>query len=185
MRLLAIDTASEACSVGVVDGERTITRSEIAGRGHAERLMGMISAAMAEAGLAIADLDRIAVTVGPGSFPGVRVGIAAARGLALASGVRAIGLATLAVHAGAARALVGARPVLSVVAAGRGELYGALYAADGGEIEPPRAASAQSLAALAAGDAVLAGSGADLILAALPMDTRATVAHHISDARGW
>jgi tRNA threonylcarbamoyl adenosine modification protein YeaZ len=177
MRLLAIDTASDACSVGVVDGDRVFALSGDAGRSHAERLMGMIATAMAEAGLAFADLDRIAVTVGPGSFTGVRVGIAAARGLALVAGTPAIGLTTLAVHAAEARQALGPRPVLAVVAAGRGELYGAVYDADGRELEPPRAASAQALAAFADGGTVVAGSGADLILAALPMDTGVTVAH--------
>ena len=180
MRLLAIDTASEACSVGVVDGTRVYTRSEDAGRGHAERLLGMIEAVMKEAGLAFADLDRIAVTVGPGSFTGVRVGIAAARGLALVTGTPAIGLTTLAVHAEEARLALGPRPVLAVVTAGRGELYGALYDADGREMEPPLAASAQVLAAFAAGETVVAGSGADLVIAALPMDTGVTVAHRRS-----
>jgi tRNA threonylcarbamoyl adenosine modification protein YeaZ len=179
MRLLAIDTALEACSVGVVGGERVFVRSEDAGRGHAERLMGMIQATMAESRLAFADLDRIAVTVGPGSFTGVRIGIAAARGLALVSGTPTVGVATLAVHAEEAR-IAGAGPVLVAIAAGRGALYGALYAADGRELEPPRAASAQSLAALVAGDTVLAGSGADLVVAALPMDTRIVVAHRRS-----
>ena len=180
MRLLAIDTALEACSVGVVDGERVFARSEDAGRGHAERLMGMIQATMAESGLTFADLDRIAVTVGPGSFTGVRVGFAAARGLALVSGTPSVGLATLAVHAEEARIAAGVRPVLAVIAAGRGELYGALYAADGRELESPRAASAQSLAALVSGDTVIAGSGADLVVAALPMDARVDVAHRQS-----
>jgi tRNA threonylcarbamoyl adenosine modification protein YeaZ len=180
MRLLAIDTALEACSVGVVDGERVFVRSEVADRGHAERLMGMIQATMAESGLAFADLDRIAVTVGPGSFTGVRIGIAAARGLALVSGTPTVGLVTLAVHAEEARIAAGAGPVLVAIAAGRGALYGALYAADGRELEPPRTASAQSLAALVAGDTVLAGSGADLVVAALPMDTRIVVAHRQS-----
>jgi len=180
MRLLAIDTALEACSVGVVSGDASFARSENVGRGHAERLMGMIEATMAEANLAFRDLDRIAVTVGPGSFTGVRVGIAAARGLALVTGVPAVGIVTLAVHAEEARALRGARPVLAVIAAGRGELYGALYAADGHEQAPPRAASAQVFAALVGRDTVIAGSGADLVIAALPMDVAPEVAHRRS-----
>jgi tRNA threonylcarbamoyladenosine biosynthesis protein TsaB len=180
MRLLAIDTALEACSVGVVDGERVFTQSENAGRGHAERLMGMIAATMAEAGLAIADLDRIAVTVGPGSFTGVRVGIAAVRGLALVSGTSTVGVTTLAVHVEEARLAFGSRPVLAVIAAGRGEHYGAVYSADGRELAPPRAASAQAFAAFVEGDTVLAGSGADMVVAALPMDTQVTVAHRRS-----
>lgn len=177
MRLIAIDTSSDACAVGLsVDGLVTV-RSAPAGRAHAELLMGMIDQTMAEAGLAFADLDRIAVTVGPGSFTGLRVGIAAARGLAVVSGVPTIGVSTLAVHAEAARKVAGERPVLAVLAAGRGDLYGATFGADGGEIAPASAASAQAFAALVGPDTVLAGSGADLVIAALPMDARPAVAH--------
>ncbi len=180
MRLLAIDTSWEACSVGVVADGRRVTRSQIVGRGHAEILMGMIEGVLAEAGLAAGDLERIAVTVGPGSFTGLRVGIAAARGLALVLGKVAVGIGTLAVHAGEARAANGARAVLAVLAAGRGEIYGAIYAADGGEVLSPRAASAEVLAAEVTDGTLLAGSGADLVLAALPMDVRPVVAHRRS-----
>lgn len=177
MRLIAIDTSTDACAAAVVDGDSIVLLSEIVGRGHAERLMGMIEAAMGEAGLKPADLDRIAVTVGPGSFTGLRVGIAAARGLALAIGKPAVGIGTLEVHAEAARAIAGPHAVLAVLAAGRGEIYGALYAADGTEREAPTAASAQVLAALVTPGVVIAGSGADFVLAALPMDMKPIVAH--------
>jgi tRNA threonylcarbamoyladenosine biosynthesis protein TsaB len=177
MRLLAIDTASEACSVGVVAGGEPVIRSEIVGRGHAEILMQLIEDAMAEARLAFTDLDRIAVTVGPGSFTGLRIGIAAARGFALVTGKPAVGVGTLAVHAEQARSLRGSHTVLAVLAAGRGELYGAIYSADGTEIEPPQAASAQVLAALLTDDTLIAGSGADLVVAALPMAVSVRVAH--------
>jgi len=180
MRLLAIDTALEACSVGVVAGAVTVTRSEVIGRGHAEILMGMVEAAMAEAGLAFADLDRIAVTVGPGSFTGLRIGIAAARGFALAVGKPAVGIGTLAVHAEEARALAGARPVLAVLAAGRGEIYGQRFAADGSEAGAAEAASAEALAKLLTRDTVLAGSGADLVLAALAASEPPPVIHRHS-----
>jgi tRNA threonylcarbamoyladenosine biosynthesis protein TsaB len=177
MRLLAIDTASEACSVCVVADSDTVIHSEVVGRGHAEILMRLIESAMAEAGIAFDDLDRIAVTVGPGSFTGLRIGIAAARGFALVAGKAAVGIGTLAVHAEEARTLRGAKAVLAVLAAGRGQLYGATFAADGREIEPPRAASAQVLAALLTDGMLIAGSGADLVVAALPMDVTARVAH--------
>ena len=180
MRLLALDTAYDACSVGVVDGTRRITRSLDAGRAHAEHLMGMIAEAMDEAGLAFADLDRIAVTVGPGSFTGVRIAIAATRGLALVNHTATVGISTLAVHAEAARATAGARPVLAVVAAGRGELYGAVYSADGGEVAAPAAGSAQVFAAMMEADTVLAGPGTDLVLAALPMAPKVIVAHRLA-----
>ena len=180
MRLLAIDTALEACSVGVLADGKTITRSEIIGRGHAEILMGMIEDELRDAALTVADLDRIAVTIGPGSFTGLRVGIAAARGLALVLGKPAVGIGTLAVHAEEARAANGSRPVLAVLAAGRGEIYGAVYARDGRETLTAQAGSPEIFAAEVTADTLIAGSGADLILAALPMDSKAEVAHRHS-----
>jgi tRNA threonylcarbamoyladenosine biosynthesis protein TsaB len=187
MRLLVIDTGSDACSVAVADGDRIFARSEIVGRGHAEILFPLIEQALAAAQLTVHDLARIAVTVGPGSFTGVRVGVAAARGFALALGQKAVGIGTLAVHAEEARALCGARPVLAVLAAGRGELYGALYAADGSEQAPPRAAEPAAFAALArqtAGDGalVIAGSGADAVLTALGRDLPVAHRHAVANA---
>ena len=88
MRVLAIDTALEACSVAVLDTEesaRARSRSLPMARGHAEALMPLIATVMSEARTEFAELDRIAVTVGPGSFTGLRVGVAAARGIGLAA----------------------------------------------------------------------------------------------------
>ncbi len=203
MKLLAIETALEACSVAVAtDGDEPLVISEDRegksrgedgrrpdregkSRGedgpgpdpgpdregkkpHAERLFGMIEAAMAEAGLAFADLDRIAVTVGPGSFTGLRVGIAAARGLALVVKCPVVGLGTLAVHAEAARAVAGPVPVLALLDARRGEFYGERFAADGASVGPAAVGSAAHFAALVERGDVLAGSGADSVAAALP-----------------
>ena len=95
MRLLAIDTALDACSVAVVSGPRIVAETDVIGRGHAERLVAMIEAVMAKADCGFSDLDRIAVTVGPGSFTGIRVGLATARGLALAAGKPLVGVLTL------------------------------------------------------------------------------------------
>jgi tRNA threonylcarbamoyl adenosine modification protein YeaZ len=178
MRLLAIDTALDACSVGVTDGERLVTRSEIVGRGHAEILMGLIAGALAEAGFAVSDITRIAVTVGPGSFTGLRIGIAAARGLALVTGAEVVGIGTLAVHAEEARAERGALPVLALIAAGRGEIYGARYSPDGREEVPPVVATPGHFAALVEDDVVLAGSGADSVAALVSGAERRIVHRH-------
>ncbi len=180
MRLLAIDTAWEACSVAVADGVQLVVRSATVGRGHAEILMGQIESAMAEAGLAFADLDRIAVTAGPGSFTGLRIGIAAARGIALVTGKPAIGIGVLAAHAEEARHLAGRVSVLAVLAAGRGELYGQRFAADGAPLGEPSAASPEVFAAGLDRGVLVAGSGADLVIAALPMDEQPRVAHRRS-----
>lgn len=100
MRVLAIDTCLSACSVAVLDGERTAAwASEPMERGHQERLAPLAREVMARSGLAFTDLDRIAVTLGPGSFTGLRVGLAFAKGLGLALERPVIGLSCLEVLA--------------------------------------------------------------------------------------
>ena len=108
MNVLAFDTCLGAVSAAVrwkgASGEwQVASRFEARAGGHAERLMPMIAEVMEEAGLAFADLGRIAVTVGPGTFTGVRGGVAAARGLALASGLPVVTATSLAVMAHGAR----------------------------------------------------------------------------------
>lgn len=169
MNLLAIDTALDRCSVGVAAGGRPpVLASETIGRGHAERLFGMISVAMAETGLGFADLDRIAVTVGPGSFTGVRVGIAAARGFALVTGCPVASIGTLDVIAEAARATAGAVPVMAVLDAKRDEVYAQAFDAAGRPISEPAAGPAAGFTGRVVEGMVLAGSGARLVAAAAP-----------------
>ena len=98
MRILAIDTTLARCSVAVWDSEDSNRRygtSEPMLRGHAERLAGLLADTLNESGISLGTLDRIAVTVGPGTFTGVRIGLAFARGLALALGIPVIGITTL------------------------------------------------------------------------------------------
>lgn len=96
MIVLAIDTALDACSVALVRDEQTLAHlSEPMTRGQAERLAPMVRDAAAQAAVAFADVDRVAVTTGPGSFTGVRVGLSFARALALAIGRPCIGVSTL------------------------------------------------------------------------------------------
>jgi tRNA threonylcarbamoyladenosine biosynthesis protein TsaB len=164
MRLLAIDTSADLCSVGVAGGRAPVLCSAAVGRAHAERLMPMVEDAMSAAGLAFASLQRIAVTVGPGSFTGVRIGVAAARGLALATGAKAVGIGTLAVHAAAARRTNGAAPVVVAITAGRGEIYAQRFDANGEAEGDPQLALPAALTALVDRGAVVAGSGADALL---------------------
>jgi tRNA threonylcarbamoyladenosine biosynthesis protein TsaB len=182
MKLLAIDTALEACSVAVVaDGLRApLAITEIVGRGHAERLFGMIEAAMNEAGIGFADLDRIAVIIGPGSFTGLRVGIAAARGLALVVKCPVVGIGSLAVHAESARALAGAVPVVAVLDARRDEVYGQRFTADGAPDAGPEVGPAEHFAGMARPGDVLAGSGADIVAGAMPSGQPALIVHRLS-----
>lgn len=167
--ILAVDTAGARCSAAVVDpGGRVLARRDPEiGRGHAERLMDVIAEVLAEAGLAYADLGRIAVSVGPGSFTGLRVGVAAARGLALALDVPAVGVSTLDALAEPHRAI---GPVLAAIDARRGEVYAALYGPGGEALREPAAVAVAGLPAFLHGyerPRVFVGSAALLAVEAL------------------
>src|SRR6187431_3120844 len=125
MRVLAIDTALEACAAAVLDTERGMVVSESLPmvRGHAEALMPLIGRVMKQAETAFSALDRIAVTTGPGSFTGLRVGIAAARGIALAATKPAFGLSTLSAYAAPLIAKDDSIPVMAVIDARHGQVY--------------------------------------------------------------
>ena len=143
MRVLAIDTALEACSAAVLDTELgTIVAHESLPmlRGHAEALLPLIARVMDRAGLEFAALDRIAVTTGPGSFTGLRVGIAAARGIALAAGKPAVGLSTLAAYAAPFVAADDTLSVVAVIDARHDHVYLQVFGPGGRTIVAPRAA---------------------------------------------
>jgi tRNA threonylcarbamoyl adenosine modification protein YeaZ len=172
MRVLAIDTALEACSAAVLDtvrAEIVAAESRVMARGHAEALIPMIARVMAAAGIEFGELDRIAVTVGPGSFTGLRVGIAAARGIALAAGKPAIGLTTLSGYAAPHIAADDTRSVAAVIDARHEHVYLQVFGPGGRTVVAPRMAPLREavLAALT-GSARVVGSGADLITASWP-----------------
>lgn len=117
MKILAIDTALEACQAAVYDSDEEKLLAMLSHdmrRGHAEALIPIIADAMKAAGLDFAELDRIATTVGPGSYTGLRVGISAAKGLAMASNKPVVGITTL---AGLSAPLIAEDPAVPVVAA--------------------------------------------------------------------
>lgn len=162
MIVLAIDTAGTGCSAALYDSDRDVVlgaAGEDIGRGHAERLMEFVDGALAAAGLDLPAVNRIAVTIGPGSFTGIRVGVAAARGLALALGIPAVGVSTL-----SALAAGQDRPLLVAIDAKRDEVYWQAFAADGGEATPPAIATVEEARAIAqAHDGGIAGSASALL----------------------
>lgn len=150
MIVLAFDTAAAGCSVAVWrDGEVLASVDEAMARGQAEALMPMIVGAMAEADLAFSALDLIAVTVGPGSFTGVRVGLAAARGLALVTGLPVVGVASTEAVAHAVSGVERAgRSLLVVLESQRSDLYMQLFAPDLTPLGPPMSAPVERIAGL-------------------------------------
>ena len=168
MLVLGFDTCLNACSVAVLDGERVLAhRSEAMARGHQERLAPMAQAVMADAGLPFGRLQRIGATVGPGSFTGLRVGVAFAKGLGSALGVPAVGVGSLEALASEASGLVAA-----AIDARRDQLYLQVFE-DGEPLMAPDVLSvgtaAARLAELAMGRALtLVGSGAPLLFDTAP-----------------
>lgn len=134
MIVLALDTCLGACSVAVVaDGRVLASASEPMTRGHQERLAVMARETAAAAGVAFATIDRIGVTVGPGSFTGLRVGVAFAKGLALALGRPCIGVGTLEALAASVAA---DGPVAAAIDSGRGQIYLQTFADGRASSEP-------------------------------------------------
>ena len=168
MNVLALDCATAACSAAVWGG-RALRARRFAPmtRGHAEALMPMVEAAMAEARLDYSDLDLIATTVGPGTFTGVRVGISAARALALAADLAIAGVSTLeAIAHGVARERRAGHAVAAAIDARRGEVYVQAFGIDLAPLGPPRALTpAAATECLPAGPVILAGDGAALVAA--------------------
>jgi len=100
MRILGLDTTGPHCSVALVDTAKVLAyKSEKIGRGHAERLAPMVQEVLAEAGLSAKDVDKLAVCTGPGSFTGLRVALAFAKGFALPRKLPVVGLPSLAIWA--------------------------------------------------------------------------------------
>jgi len=144
MNILSLDTSMGTCSAGVLcvsDGtRRMILRKENMVRGHAEALMPMVAEAMAEAGLGFGELDLIAATLGPGSFTGVRIAIAAARGFALATRAKLWGTDSLTVMARAAfdqGPIKGGNPFAVAVDARGDNLYFAVFDGTGCKLAGP------------------------------------------------
>jgi len=171
MRVIAIDTALAACSAAVLD---TVYDGIVASeslpmiRGHAEALMPLLRRVMDQAELTFADIDRIAVTTGPGSFTGLRVGIAAARGIALAAGKPVVGLSTLSAYAAPYMTPNDRFPVVAAIDARHAHVYLQVFAPGGRIIMAPRLAPlSDAVRAAAEISACIVGSAAQAVAAAL------------------
>lgn len=135
MKLLAFETATEACSVAVYDDGRVLERFEIAPRRHAELALPWAEALLVEAGIARGQLDAVAVGRGPGAFTGVRLAIALAQGIALALDRPVVALSSLEVLAMRADAAPGT-PVLAAIDARMGEVYSQAFVREAGDLRP-------------------------------------------------
>lgn len=164
--ILAADTTFGACSAALTRGAEVLARRfEVMARGHAEALAPMVDAVMREAGVGFAAIDRLAVTVGPGSFTGQRVGLAFMRALKVALKKPLIGVTSLAAMAEQARVEAAAEVGAAVQDAKRGEVYLETTAGHPAQILP--LADAIQLLTLLPLPA-LAGTAAPLVAAALP-----------------
>jgi tRNA threonylcarbamoyladenosine biosynthesis protein TsaB len=170
MNILALDTSMGACSAAVLraggDTRALFARRDEMTRGHAEALMPMVAEVLAEAGLEARDVDVIAATLGPGSFTGVRIAIAAARGLALVTDAKLFGTDSLTVMARVALTRGGdpKGPFAVAVDARRGMLYFGLYDATGARLDGPRLVSPDDAVGLLPETLrVAVGSGAPIL----------------------
>jgi tRNA threonylcarbamoyladenosine biosynthesis protein TsaB len=167
MLILAIDTALDACAAAVLDTAQNkviAQESQAMKRGHAEALMPLIARVMKESGVAFDALDRIAATTGPGSFTGLRVGLSAARGIALAAGKPVVGVTTLAAYAAPAVSESDEHPILSAIDARHDHVYLQVVSGNGGALVPPRVASiAEAIEAARFGALHLVGNAAKIL----------------------
>ena len=190
MRVLAIDTALGACAAAVLDlqrGAMLASESLDMVRGHAEAVMPLIARVMDAADCEFSELDRIAVTVGPGSFTGLRVGISAARGVALAAGKPAIGLSTLSALAAPHVASRSGETIIAAIDARNEQVYFQVFAPNGVTVVTPRLDRVRAaVRAVPVGPTVITGSGAMLVAAHWPSGSPIPrVEDHAAPDIGW
>lgn len=174
MLILAIDTALDACAAGVLDTRTSkliAHESLLMKRGHAEALMPLLARVMAQSGIAFADLDRIAVTTGPGSFTGLRVGLSAARGIGLAAGKPVVGITTLTAYAAPVVSQNEDHPVIAAVDARHDHVYFQAVSGNGTSLVRPGVIPIdEALEAAQFGAPHLVGNAAGILAARWPTD---------------
>jgi len=174
MLILAIDTALDACAAAVLDtgaNKLIAVESVPMKRGHAEALMPLIARVMKQSAVPFAALDRIAVTTGPGSFTGLRVGLSAARGIALAARKVAVGVTNLSAYAAPIVSESGEAPVISAIDARHDQVYFQVVSGNGSSLIRPRVAPiAEALEASRFGAPHLVGNAARILAERWPKD---------------
>ena len=174
MLILAIDTALDACAAAVLDtdaGKIIAQESQAIKRGHAEALMPLIARVMKASGVAFTSLDRVAVTTGPGSFTGLRVGLSAARGIGLAADKPVVGLTTLTAYAAPFVGENSEHPILSAIDARHDHVYFQMVSGDGGSLIKPKVAPiAEALEASRLSAPHLVGNAAGILAERWPAD---------------
>ena len=173
MLILSIDTALDACAAAVLDtaGGVVAQESQPMKRGHAEALMPLIARVMKASGIAFAALDRVAATTGPGSFTGLRVGLSAARGIALAADKPVVGVTTLTAFAAPIVSENSEHPVISAVDARHDHVYFQVLGDDGRSLVKPKVAPiAEALDAARFGTPHLVGNAANILADRWPAD---------------
>lgn len=187
MLILAVDTAGPFCSVGLYGGGADTEIASISddiGRGHAEYLPVITQRLLADTGFDFSQIDRLAVTIGPGSFAGIRVGIAFVRALALALGIPAIGISSLKAMATEV-SLASNQNTLVIQDARRGEFYICGMDDQGDEIIPPKAVQQDNISEyLGQMKWSLCGSGLN-ILNAEDLDAHTIIHHRPSPNITW
>jgi tRNA threonylcarbamoyladenosine biosynthesis protein TsaB len=174
MLILAIDTALDACAAAVLDTSASkiiAQESQPMKRGHAEALMPLLARVMKASGVAFAALDRITATTGPGSFTGLRVGLSAARGIALAAGKPVVGVTTLTAYAAPIVSEDRGHPVISAIDARHDHVYYQVLGGDGNSLVKPSVAPiAEALDASRFGSPFLVGNAAQILADRWPAD---------------
>jgi tRNA threonylcarbamoyl adenosine modification protein YeaZ len=167
VRVLAIDTALGACSACVVetgDPDPLAQESMAMERGHAEALLPLVDRVVSQIEGAFGNLNRVAVTIGPGSYTGLRVGIAAARAIGLAAGIPVVGVSTLAGYLAPLMASEARRLLAAAIDAKHGQIYVQAVAPGGRTIIPPGLLPLRDVVRLlGSGPVALAGSGAPML----------------------
>ncbi len=146
MNILALDTTTSACSVALWADEAVVSRSVMMERGHAEALLPMVRDVLNEASRAFPEIDALAVTIGPGAFTGLRIGLAAARGMALAANIPCVGVTSLeAIAEGVGCEERAGRALLVALDSKRGDLFAQVFDAGGPPLGSPVAVSYDGL----------------------------------------